>query len=113
MVAPSLFLKLKHSSLNLNNEFVMLNKNDLVVMGERLVSSFNEKGNQSTELAQWNRECGLSCSILLDYLKPDLPDVDKILFLVNLFKIKYKTAKPAVISNWCNQIADYLLTIKT
>ena len=87
--------------------------NDLVLMGRHLVSIFNEKASQGGELAKWNRECAVSCSILLDYLKAGPTEADKTLFLINLYEEKYKAAKPPVIANWCNKISEYLLSCES
>ncbi|TEW52848.1 hypothetical protein [Psychromonas algicola] len=91
----------------------MPNKNDLMVMGNSLVSSFQEKANQGGDLAQWNRECALSCDILLDYLKDSSSEIDKVLLVSRLIKDKHITAKPPVISTWCNKISEYLLTAES
>lgn len=87
----------------------MPNKNDLILMGNNLVSGFQDKESQGGELAQWNRECALSCDILLDYLKTRSSETDKILFISNLLKDRYISAKPPVISHWCNKISENLL----
>jgi len=93
-------------------EVTMHNKNDLIFMGKHLVSSFHEKASQGGELAHWNRECAISCSILLDYLNASSKDADKALFLANLFKHKYEKAKPPIIARWCAKVSEFLLSIE-
>jgi len=87
----------------------MPNKDELILMGNRLVSKFLDKASQGGDLAQWNKECALSCDILLDYLKTSSTENDKILFINRLIKDRYTTAKPPVISTWCHKISEYLL----
>ncbi len=87
----------------------MNEREELILMGEKIISNFKEKLNHGGELEAWRRECILSCEILLRYLKANPEDSEKTLFLADIFRQKYEKTKPPVIPHWCRKISEYLI----
>ncbi|GAA6167984.1 hypothetical protein [Sessilibacter corallicola] len=88
----------------------MTEREKLISMGEKIISNFQEKLNQGGELVTWRKEALLSCEILLSYLKASPIDVEKTIFLANVFRERYEISKPPVIPHWCRIISEYLLS---
>lgn len=86
----------------------MSEENELVTMGEKIISDFQQKLNQGKELAAWRQECILSCEILLYYLKSNPQETEKALLLAGIFRERYEASKPPVIPYWCRRVSEYL-----
>lgn len=85
----------------------MSDKLDLISMGEKICGFYQEKAKQGGDLADWRRECSLSCEIMLDYLRAESEEREKILFIASLFRERYESSKPPAIPAWCRDIIDF------
>ena len=86
----------------------MSEKDELISMGEKIISNFRKKLSQGGGLATWRKECALSCEILLDYLKDSPTDTEKALLLASIFQDKYINNKPPEIPHWCRKVTEHL-----
>ena len=81
---------------------------ELIIIGEKIISGFEEQLDKESELTPWRKDCIVSCEILLFFLKSTPIDRVKILLLANVFRERYALNKPPAMAYWCRKIYEEL-----